>query len=79
MKEYRVRVYDTFFQDWVYVNHPTCMGKYSFDEAVKAAQDLEPDVSGVEEVQVHVTVPTLGETQMVGYIDIFGEFVDCFC
>lgn len=78
-KEYRIRVWDTFFLEWVYINYPICRCKYTFEEAVNAAKEMACMVSASEEVQVHIITPTFGTSQTVGYIDLENDFVDCFC
>lgn len=79
-KDYIIRVWDTFYQTWIYENSAPCLTWYTRDAAIKVAKDFTKIVdSDTEEVQVHVRTPAAGCTQMIGFVLPNGEFEECFC
>lgn len=72
---YYVRVWDSFFMDFVGE-----YGPYASEvDAIGVATSLDADIDDETiEYQVHIETLGLGESQMIGYVED-GTFVECFC
>jgi hypothetical protein len=81
MKEYCIKVWDTFFENFEYENYDACLQWYSRDEAIEKAKEFAKEIYNDwtgDEVGVYVRTLTLGAVQQIGYIDSDLSFVEMF-